>query len=155
MIIEILLLRILGFFIILLPNLNFNSGNLIYVFPALDSIIIFFWTIANPNIFNQCILIILGIYYDIITGLPLGFNALIYLVFYNILLNLRKYFVYTSFYVSWIGFAVFSGCFLISKYLLTIVYYRDFFIATYLPMQWLVLFLLYPSIHAIFNKIKV
>jgi rod shape-determining protein MreD len=153
--IEIWLVRILGFSIMLLPNLNINSGNLVYITPSLDSLIIFFWTIANTKIFNQYVLIILGLYYDIITGLPLGFNSLIYLIFYYALLNLRRYFINTSFYAFWLGFSIFSGCFLISKYLLTIFYYGDFFIPRYLAMQWMVLLLIYPLTHLIFSKIRI
>jgi rod shape-determining protein MreD len=153
--IEIWLIRILGIVIILLPNLNINSGNLVYVTPSLDSVLIFFWTIANAHIFNQYTLIILGLYADIITGLPLGFNSLIYLIFYYSLLSLRRYFINTSFYAFWLGFCIFSFCFLISKYLLAIFYYGDFFIARYLAIQWIVLLLIYPLAHSIFSKIRI
>jgi cell shape-determining protein MreD len=153
--IEIWLLRIIGVIIILLPNLNINSGKLVYITPSLDLAIIFFWTIANVSVFNQYVLIILGIYADIITGLPLGFNSLIYLVFYYSLLGLRRYFINTSFYAFWLGFLLFSFCFLISKYLLVSFYYGEFFIPRYLAMQWIVLLLIYPLIHSIFSKIRI
>ncbi len=146
------LIRIMGGVILLLPSINLKCGSFAYLSPSLDSVLIFFWTLAQPKFFNPYVLIILGFYFDIISGLPTGFNSLLYLIFYYSLANLRKYFIHTSFYAYWGGFAFFSMFFLLVKYLL-VALSSEFFIPKYLPLQWLILQIIYPYFHLLFNSL--
>jgi rod shape-determining protein MreD len=152
--IKAFLIRILAALLLLLPNINLKLGSFAYLAPSLDSVIIFFWTLAQPKLFNPYVLIILGCYFDIITGLPTGFNALLYLIFYYSLDNLRKYFINTSFYAYWAGFAFFSLFFLLVKYLLIALYNTNFFMPIHLPVQWLILQIIYPYFHLLFNSLR-
>jgi len=146
--------RLTGLFFLLLPSLNWGAGNFSYFIPELDPILIFFWTIASPAILNQYVLVFFGLYQDIVTNAPFGFNGLIYLGFYFAMLNLRRFFINTSFHAFWIGFIIFSLCFVITKYIMVMIFQGNFFVPQYMLVKWLVLICIYPYAHLAFSKIR-
>ena len=79
------------------------------VFPLLPLISIYHWAIFRPNLLPIYAVFLIGILQDILTGSPIGVNALVFLLVYGAVLSQNVFFTGRSFFVLWIGFALISA----------------------------------------------
>ena len=83
--------------------------------PAVTLISIYYWTIFRPDLMPALAVFAIGLFQDILSGLPLGVNALIFLLVYAIVLGQRRFFLGKSFLVMWWGFLlIVAGAFLLT-----------------------------------------
>jgi rod shape-determining protein MreD len=73
--------------------------------PALALISVYFWALHQPDLIPAPAVFAIGLFQDILSGLPVGFNAFILLVIYGLVVSQRRYFFGKSFGVLWWGFA--------------------------------------------------
>ena len=72
--------------------------------PAVALISVYYWTIFRPDLMPALAVFAIGLFQDILSGMPLGMNALILLLVYGIVLGQRRFFLGQSFLVMWWGF---------------------------------------------------
>jgi rod shape-determining protein MreD len=73
--------------------------------PGFAVIAVYFWALHQPDLIPAPAVFAIGIFQDILGGLPIGLNAFIFLVLYGIVVSQRRYFFGKSFGVLWWGFA--------------------------------------------------
>ena len=92
------------------------------VVPLLPLIAIYHWTIFRPELMPTYAVFVIGLLQDALTGMPIGVNAMAFLVVYGVVLSKRRFFVGKSFVILWLGFAlvgageVFASWVLVSAY---------------------------------------
>ena len=74
--------------------------------PAFAVISIYFWGLHQPDVMPAPVVFAVGLFQDILSGLPIGLNAFLLLVLYGLVVSQRRYFFGKSFGVLWWGFAM-------------------------------------------------
>ncbi len=74
--------------------------------PAFAVISIYFWGLHQPDVLPAPAVFAVGLFQDILGGLPIGLNAFMLLVLYGLVVSQRRYFFGKSFVVLWWGFAM-------------------------------------------------
>ena len=83
--------------------------------PAVALISIYYWTIFRPDLLPALAVFGVGLFQDILSGMPLGVNALVFLLVYAVVLGQRRFFLGKSFLVMWWGFLlIVAGAFLLT-----------------------------------------
>ena len=111
-----LLIILFTFFNIIISKNFFDFGVLI----ALHGI--FFWFLYTPNLLPPLIILILGLFHDIIYLLPLGSTSLIFLFVLVLIKIFKELFLNPSFFEIWISFSViFSICIFCFWFLISLI----------------------------------
>ena len=111
---------------------------------------IYFWQSQRPDAFNVISAFILGLFADVLGGVPLGINIMTFLVLYLLSAQCSQRFNVKRFSYSWL---LFSGIILITillKATLISIFYRQFVPLTSLTMEWLLTVALFPLMVRIF-----
>jgi rod shape-determining protein MreD len=74
--------------------------------PAFAVISIYFWGLHQPDVLPAPAVFGVGLFQDVLGGLPIGLNAFMLLVLYGLVVSQRRYFFGKSFGVLWWGFAM-------------------------------------------------
>lgn len=74
--------------------------------PAFAAISVYFWALHQPDVLPAPVVFAVGLFEDILGGLPIGLNAFILLIVYGLVVSQRRYFFGKSFGVLWWGFAM-------------------------------------------------
>jgi rod shape-determining protein MreD len=74
--------------------------------PAFAVISVYFWGLHQPDVLPAPVVFAVGLFQDILSGLPIGLNAFLLLVLYGLVVSQRRYFFGKSFGVLWWGFAM-------------------------------------------------
>lgn len=70
---------------------------------------IYYWSIYRPTLVPSWFVFIAGSLIDLLSGLPLGLNALIFVLTQWIVADQRRFLMGQSFLMIWVGFAVVSA----------------------------------------------
>ena len=97
------LLGVFGVIILALPVRLFEG---FVPTPIIPLVVIFFWSIYDPDFMPSLSVFFIGLLQDLLTGGPLGLWAAVYLVTQYIVLSQRAYFLGREQKVVWIGFAM-------------------------------------------------
>lgn len=73
--------------------------------PAFAVIAVYFWALHQPDLIPAPAVFAIGLFQDILAGLPIGLSAFVLLVIYGLVVSQRRYFFGKSFGVLWWGFA--------------------------------------------------
>ncbi|AWK89036.1 rod shape-determining protein MreD [Azospirillum thermophilum] len=76
------------------------------VAPMLTVISVYYWTIHRPDLMRPGVAFLIGLLQDLLTGGPLGVNALLLVVTQWVVLNQRRVFLSSTFLLLWVGFAM-------------------------------------------------
>lgn len=91
------------------------------IVPVLPLMAIYHWAIYRPRLMPSYAVFAIGLLQDVLTGVPLGVNALVFIGVNGIVLSQRRFFIGKSFAVVWLGFAlVAAGAALASWILISI-----------------------------------
>lgn len=96
------------------------------VAPALALIPLYYWSIYRPDLIGMTSAFLLGVLQDMLTGVPLGVNALLFVLIQAVVSGQRRFFLAKPFFVAWWGFAMVIAVALPIKYLLVAMLYGDF-----------------------------
>lgn len=95
------LLGLLGVFMLAAPIRLFEG----YIAtPIIPLVVVFFWSIYNPDVLPAPGVFLIGLLQDLLTGSPLGLWAFVYLTTQFIVSSQRSYFLGREQKVVWIGF---------------------------------------------------
>lgn len=76
------------------------------VAPMLALMAVYHWAIYRPELLPAVAVFLVGILQDMLMGLPVGVNALVFLTVYGVVLSQRGFLHGKSFAIVWLGFAV-------------------------------------------------
>ncbi|MCE3232201.1 MAG: rod shape-determining protein MreD [Rickettsiaceae bacterium] len=146
--------KILAILFIFLGYIQTRFFGLDSFFPAIDVMLIFYFSLQKPQVVPTWFVFSLGLLKDIISGEPLGVNALSYLILRGLVVY-RTDFLRRSFVFVWQGFCVFAALVIIFKWLVFSFVYDSALGINAACMQFLLTVLLYPFFHSVFNLIGV
>lgn len=76
---------------------------------------VFYWTVHRPDLMRSWTVFVIGLLDDVLSGMPLGVNALILVLVHGAILSQHRVFRGKSFGLVWWGFALIApGAFLAS-----------------------------------------
>ncbi len=76
------------------------------IVPVLPLMAIYHWAVYRPEVMPPLAVFLIGVLYDILSGAPLGVNALVFLVVYGVVAFQQRFFTGKSFLVIWFGFGL-------------------------------------------------
>jgi rod shape-determining protein MreD len=76
------------------------------IVPSIGLMAVFYWAVWRPDLFGPVAAFCLGFVHDVLSGAPVGLNALICLLAYGSVVNQRQLFLAHSFFVLWWGYAL-------------------------------------------------
>jgi rod shape-determining protein MreD len=91
-------------FISVFNEFDFNFLNIQYFSFNFVHILIFFWTLKNPNHFGYISIFIAGIINDVIIGLPIGISSFCYLLICTVTAYIRNITLFPNFINDWLSF---------------------------------------------------
>lgn len=108
-----------------ITTLSFLFLSLIsFSFPITDTvrpyfilIIIYYWSINRPTLIPPVLIFLIGIFYDLILGLPIGFHAIVFVAINWIVKNQRLFFMGQPYVIVWLGFVFTTLATLVFEYL--------------------------------------
>ena len=139
---------LLAIFLSVIPY-QISSSSLIM--PFIVQMTIYYWSVYRPELLPYFIILLLGLFNDIIGNDILGSNALSFLLFQAMVISQRKFIVNRVFIVIWAGFAFCLLLMMSISYLFGIYNYP-------LPIvlsQWMLSVIAYVPIHWLLSKFKI
>ncbi len=79
------------------------------VMPFLALAAVFYWTVFRPDLLPAWAIFALGLFQDLITGIPLGAGVLALLVVYLTVTAQRRFFSAASFFMLWVSFILIAA----------------------------------------------
>ena len=76
------------------------------VAPFLTAIAVYYWAIHRPDLMGPGTAFLIGLLQDLLTGGPLGVNALVLVVTHWAVCSQRRVLVSSTFAVMWFGFSL-------------------------------------------------
>jgi len=76
------------------------------VAPVLPLMAIYHWSVYAPELMPTPAVFGIGLLFDILSGAPLGANALMFLVAYGLVSAQRRFLIGKPFFIIWSGFAI-------------------------------------------------
>ena len=93
----------------LIGSMPLGAFHTFEIFPMLNIIVIFYWTVYRPDLVPPAVLFLIGLIDDVVMGTPLGLMASIFVLLYGVTLTQRQFFIGKSFYITWLGFSIISA----------------------------------------------
>lgn len=93
-------------FLFLLDLIPFHIPPFGEIRPCFSIMAIFYWSVYRPTLIPNWFVFLLGLMLDLVSGLPLGLNAFIFLLTYWIISDQRRVFVGQPFITIMLGFAL-------------------------------------------------
>lgn len=78
------------------------------IMPVLPLIAVYHWAVYRPALLPPSVVFAIGLLHDVLSGAPLGVNAVVYLTVYGIVVWQQRFLAGKSFLVVWLGFAIVS-----------------------------------------------
>jgi rod shape-determining protein MreD len=114
------------------------------VVPWLPLMAVYHWAIYRPELLPAYAVFIIGVLEDILSGLPIGVNAVIFLLIYGGVLSQRRFFVGKSFNILWLCFALVASGASAANWLLVSLWNATMLMPHTLFFQFLTTVGLYP-----------
>ena len=76
------------------------------IVPVLPLMAVYHWAVYRPELMPPLAVFVIGVVYDMLSGAPLGVNALVFLTVYGVVLYQQRFFVGRSFFIVWFGFGI-------------------------------------------------
>lgn len=143
---------ILTILLILIGNLNYNIEGLSTFIPMFTTISIFYWASYWPSLIPKWLVFLIGIFQDVVEGLPIGFSSIMLLLLWYAVVSQRKFLVKQPFWVFWGVYIVSAFFYTIVSCVLISLYYTSWMFSDEVIMLWGVSVASYPLVHALFNS---
>ena len=79
------------------------------VMPLVPLMAVYHWAVFRPRLLPAYAVFLIGILQDILTGAPVGVNALVFLLVYGAVLTQKRCFTGKSFLILWLGFSLIAA----------------------------------------------
>lgn len=67
---------------------------------------IYYWSVYRPTLIPPFVVFLMGLYFDLLSGMPVGLNAFIFLLVRHFVTEQRVLLTSQTFVVTWIGFMI-------------------------------------------------
>lgn len=122
------------------------------VVPLLALIAIHHWAIYQPELMPAYAVFLVGVFQDLLSGVPLGVNTFIFLAVYGAVVWQRRFFVGKSFLITWLGFAVVCAAAMMLSWILISVLHLTLVNAEALVYQYLLTLGFFPLLAWVFQR---
>ncbi len=113
---------LLTFILVLVNFIPLQIPGLSQVVPVLPLMAIYHWAIYRPQLMPPLAVFLIGAFFDVLSGTPIGVNALVFLAVYGVVVFQQRFFVGKSFIVVWLGFGLIAlGASVLSWILMSIL----------------------------------
>lgn len=85
---------------------NFSIPHTGDIRPLFLLMAIYYWTVFRPTLIPPMMAFVWGLMFDLMSGLPVGMNALIFLIIQWVVRDQRLYLMGQSFFMLWAGYAM-------------------------------------------------
>ena len=96
-------LPIIILFFSVFNEFDFNYLNLDYFAFNFVHLLIFFWTLRNPDLLGYFLIFLAGIINDVVIGIPIGISSLCYLILCSVTAYIRNITLTPNFIKDWIS----------------------------------------------------
>ena len=97
---------LLTLLLVLLNVIPLHIPGLSQVMPVFPLMAVYHWAIYRPHLMPPLAVFFIGACYDVLSGTPLGVNALVFLIVYGVVVFQQRFFAGKSFVVVWLGFGL-------------------------------------------------
>ncbi len=104
--IRLFLPQAVAILLLILSSVPIDVAGASAFFPAVDIMVIYYWSSYRPSALPAWFVFILGIFRDSIEGLTLGVSSCVYLLIKFIVVSSRGLYRKENFLIIWQGFAV-------------------------------------------------
>lgn len=124
------------------------------VAPSFALMAVFYWSIFRSDLMTMVGAFLIGLLLDLLTGGPLGLNALILVIIHELGVSQRRVFLGSSFLVNWTAFALVIGAVApLSWALISLLHWRLLPTAPVLA-QVLLSLGLYPGVYWVLSRLE-
>lgn len=125
-----------------------------FVMPTLALMSVYYWGLHRADLLPAPAIFVIGVLQDILSGGPIGVNAIIFLAAYGVCASQARFFYGKSFLVVWWGFMVIAGGALIAEWALTCVLAERFVSPRPVYFRYLMTIALYPAVAWLFARMQ-
>jgi len=108
------------------------------VAPVLPVMAVYHWAMHRPRLLPAYAVFGIGFLQDVLTGMPIGVNIVVFLTVYGVVLSQRRFFAGKSFLISWLGFALVAAGAAVESWLLVSAFHVTLVDARAVLVQYLV-----------------
>ncbi|MEL6507135.1 MAG: rod shape-determining protein MreD [Pseudomonadota bacterium] len=145
---------VLGLFGVIALALPVRLAEGIVPMPILPLVMIYFWTLYEPEKLPASLVFVLGLLQDALGGGPFGLWSMVYLLVQYGVLSQRGYFLGRDMKVVWLGFAIVAVTSGIFVWLVLSLIARGLLPLSGISVQILVTICVYPLLGAGFRTIR-
>ena len=120
--------------------------------PLLAVMAVYHWTVYRPDLLPAFAVFLIGVLQDVLTAVPIGVNALVFLSVYGIVLTQRQFFASKPFFIVWLGFALIAGGAELMTWVLICIYHGTLLDPRTSAFQYLVNLGVFPALAWIFTR---
>ncbi len=142
-------LTVMLLFVGLLP---IHIPGFVRIAPLFPLMAIYHWTIFRPDVMPPFAIFVIGLLQDLLTGVPLGVSAAVYLGVYGTVLSQRHFFLGKSFLIIWIGFALVAAAAGIASWIIVSVLNLTLFEPSATLYQYLMTVSFFPLLAWVFIR---
>ena len=77
-----------------------------FLAPGFVLMAVFYWTVHRPDLMRPWGAFVVGLFDDVLTGAPLGLNALVFVLMHGVIVAQHRFFRGKPFVLVWFAFAV-------------------------------------------------
>jgi rod shape-determining protein MreD len=140
--------------LLLAAYLPYGSAEVSRLFPQFALVSVFFWSVYQPNLMPAGAAFLLGFLTDVLSGMPLGLNALVLVLLQYAALHQRRAFVGRPFLVGWFGFALLTAVAMVLIWLGAVLYYLTIFDPAPVAVQCAITVAVYPLVAEFFGWLQ-
>jgi len=96
----------LALLLVLVNVIPFHIPGLSRIVPVLPLMAVYQWAVYRPGLMPPLAVFFIGLMYDILSGAPVGVNAVVFLAVYGVVAYQQRFFTGKSFLVVWMGFGI-------------------------------------------------
>lgn len=122
------------------------------VSPNLGIMAVFYWVVYRPDLMPPSGAFLIGLWQDIMVGMPLGANAFVLLVMHMALISQRRFFQGKTFPVMWWAFAMITFMASALIWILMMALYGTWLAPAPAFFQFLLTIALYPFVTWVFAR---
>jgi len=122
--------------------------------PSLALMAIFYWSIFRADLMTMVGAFLIGLFLDLLSGGPVGLNAMMLLLAHELGVSQRRVFLGSSFLVNWSAFALVASAAILAGWLMISLLHW-----TLLPLaprlaQWALSLAVYPAVYWLLSRIE-
>ncbi|MDA0662698.1 MAG: rod shape-determining protein MreD [Proteobacteria bacterium] len=125
-----------------------------FVMPMLVLMSVYFWALHRTDLLPATAVFGIGLFLDILAGMPLGLNAFILLGVFGLCVTQRRFFYNKSFAVIWWGFMVVAAVAQIIEWALMSIYLETLVSPQPVYFRYFMTVALYPTVAWLFVRIQ-